>query len=105
MVNTSVRDNASLKDAAHILLLMTMIDCACLLEKFLSQYFIVSVAANGEQAMALVTGYQFDLAIIDIMMPDQSGIELIQHIPCPALFLSALGAASQRIDRFKSRCR
>lgn len=86
---------------SHILVVDDDTRLRSLLEKFLSQYFIVSTAANAQEALQLLDGYQFDLAVMDIMMPDLSGLELIQQTPCPVLFLSALGTADQRITGLK----
>ncbi len=43
------------------------------------QGHIVDVAANGEQAIALLDTKSYDLAIIDLQMPDVSGIDVINH--------------------------
>lgn len=43
------------------------------------QGHVVDVAANGEQAIALLDTKSYDLAIIDLQMPDVSGIDVINH--------------------------
>ncbi len=42
--------------------------------------YIVEVAADGEQGLALFRQHPFDLVLIDVMMPGVSGIDLIAEI-------------------------
>ena len=44
------------------------------------QGYIVDVAENGDEAMNKIMAGRFDLALIDVMMPGISGIELISKI-------------------------
>jgi len=37
-------------------------------------------AANGERALAKATGLRFDLAIIDVRLPDMSGLQLLSEL-------------------------
>ena len=47
---------------------------------FASEGYEVFVAANGEDALSLLAGTTVDLAILDIVMPGMSGIELLREI-------------------------
>lgn len=62
---------------------------------FTAAGFAVSLAADGEEAVALAAEAAFDLAILDVMMPRMNGIEACREIrrfsDVPVLFLSALG--------------
>lgn len=78
-----------------------------LLRKFLTtQGFRVTVAENAKVATQLVQFMAFDLILLDVMMPDQTGFEWITHfksfqapIPdTPVLFLSAQGEPNDRIE-------
>src|SRR5699024_10670626 len=55
--------------------------------------FEVSEAENGEEALELALNEDFDLIILDIMMPGKDGIEvtkeLRQHNSTPILLLTA----------------
>lgn len=55
--------------------------------------FEVYTAAEGQQALALVDSFNFNLIILDIMLPGMDGYELCRHIRSksnvPILFLSA----------------
>jgi two-component system chemotaxis response regulator CheB len=45
-----------------------------------SKEFSLAECSNGEEALAMMEGRDFDAAIIDWMMPKMDGIELIRHI-------------------------
>lgn len=55
--------------------------------------FTVDVAANGEDGLALATDNEYDLFILDIMLPGMDGYELCRRLrsktSSPVLFLSA----------------
>ncbi|MBO4407860.1 MAG: response regulator, partial [Clostridiales bacterium] len=57
---------------------------------------ISKVAADGYAAMQLIEEHDFDLAIIDIMLPGPSGLDLCKALrkksDCPIIFLTALGS-------------
>jgi CheY-like chemotaxis protein len=52
-----------------------------LLERVLrSQGHTVMTAANGPEALALLRKHPIDLVILDVMMPEMIGIEVLEHI-------------------------
>lgn len=59
------------------------------------------VAATGREAWALLRKKHFDLAVLDVMLPDMSGIDLTRRIRAafsiPIILVSALGEESERI--------
>lgn len=64
--------------------------------------FSVILAENGIQARKLVREKEWDLILLDIMLPDMDGIELLQYIRykkihTPILVISALGDAEDKI--------
>ena len=66
--------------------------------KILLRRYTVYTASNGEDALALIKEHQPDAAILDVMMPRMSGLEVAAHLkadPCtasiPLLLLSAKG--------------
>ena len=73
-----------------------------LLQKFLSSNgFRVSVAADAADARALMKSMAFDLLILDVMMPGESGFEFAAAVRAsssvPILMLTARGEAEDRI--------
>jgi DNA-binding response OmpR family regulator len=63
----------------------------------------LSLATNVADARALAGASAFDLAVIDVMLPDGSGVELCRELRAggftsPILFLSARGDVSDRIE-------
>ncbi len=74
-----------------------------LLKKFLSkQGFSITTAADADTARQLMKTLAFSLAIIDIMMPGEDGLSLLdtmrqQGNTTPVLLLTARGLANDRI--------
>jgi len=64
--------------------------------------FVVDDTADGEQALQFAEEITYDVAIIDIMLPKLSGLNLIDHlrhrgIDMPILILSAKHTVDDRI--------
>ncbi|WP_206492198.1 response regulator [Rhodococcus sp. KRD162] len=55
----------------------------------LEGYEVVAVATSIAQARELLATRSFDLALVDVYLPDGSGIELVRELPCEAMVLSA----------------
>ena len=73
-----------------------------LLKEYLNDNkFLVSTAQNSEEAKIRLSHFKFDLIILDVMMPGQSGYELIKEIKnddCPPIILlTAKGEVQSRI--------
>jgi two-component system phosphate regulon response regulator OmpR len=73
-----------------------------LLRRFLSeQGFRVTVATDAADARRKLTGIEFDLLVLDIMMPGESGLELTRALRAeravPILLLTAMGEPADRI--------
>ncbi len=78
-----------------------------LLQKFLIRNgFLVSVARDGAQARRLLGGLEFDMIILDVMMPGEDGIsltrELRRKLNTPILLLTAKGETASRIEGFEA---
>ena len=78
-----------------------------LLQKFLIRNgFLASVARDAAQARRLLQGLDFDLIVLDVMMPGEDGITLTQDLrktmDCPILLLTAKGEAQDRIAGFEA---
>src|SRR5215831_14428564 len=73
-----------------------------LLRKYLTeQGFRVTVAADAADARRKLDGIAFDLIVMDIMMPGESGLELTRALrqtnEVPVLLLTAMGEPHDRI--------
>ena len=77
-----------------------------LLQRYLSTNgFRVSAAADAAGARGLMKSMAFDLLILDVMMPGESGLDLTRSIRAgsqtPILMLTARGDAEDRIAGFE----
>ena len=73
-----------------------------LLKEYLEENkFLISTAQNSKEAKIKLSHFRFDLIILDVMMPGQSGYELTQEIKgndsTPIILLTAKGEVENRI--------
>ncbi|KNG93550.1 response regulator [Pseudaestuariivita atlantica] len=73
-----------------------------LLQKFLIRNgFIVSAARDAAHARRLLSGLEFDLIVLDVMMPGEDGVSLTRDLretlATPILLLTAKGETEDRI--------
>ena len=65
---------------AHILVVDDDDGIRSLVKKYLSEHnYLISTACDAEDAAEKIKVIQFDLIILDIMMPGKSGLEFIQE--------------------------
>jgi two-component system phosphate regulon response regulator OmpR len=86
----------------HILVVDDDTRLRTLLRKFLSESgYMVSAAADAAEARRHLVSLQFDLLVIDVMMPGEDGISLTASIRkesrVPIMMLTAMGDAPDRI--------
>jgi two-component system phosphate regulon response regulator OmpR len=89
-------------EAPHILVVDDDKRLRELLRKYLAdQGFRVTVASDAADARRKLDGLAFDLLVLDIMMPGESGLELTRALRAknsvPILLLTAMGEAEDRI--------
>tara|TARA_B100001057_G_scaffold473473_1_gene538000 strand:- start:6800 stop:7477 length:678 start_codon:yes stop_codon:yes gene_type:complete len=87
---------------AHILVVDDDEGIRNLVKKFLNENnYLVNTAYNAEDAVEKIKLIEFDLIILDIMMPGKSGLEFIKEnkkkIKTPIILLTAKGEAYERI--------
>ena len=92
---------ADLNDA-HILIVDDDERIRGLLQKFLSRNgYWVSAARDAAHARRLLEGLEFDLIVLDVMMPGEDGLSLTRSLretlQTPILLLTAKGEAGDRI--------
>ena len=73
-----------------------------LLARYLSgQGFTVREAANGKDGLALALGQHCDIVVLDIMLPDINGLEVLRELRAathlPVVLLTARGDETDRI--------
>ncbi len=94
-------------DDKHILLVEDDKTLQALIEKLLVRNeYLVSKAINIEEAKKLVKLFLFDLIILDVMLPDSTGLEFYEkiiknRINTPVIFLSALSDVDDRVKGLK----
>src|SRR5260221_1488073 len=73
-----------------------------LLGRYLTeQGFRVTAAINAAEARSKINSVTFDLLVLDIMMPGETGLQLTEHLRAdsnvPILLLTAMGESEDRI--------
>src|SRR6201995_4171906 len=90
-------------DAPHLLLVDDDRRIRDLLSRFLSgEGYRVSTAASAKDARAKLLGLHFDMLILDVMMPGETGFDLARFIrtssSVPIIMLTARHEAEARIE-------
>jgi len=91
----------------HILVIDDDERLRLLLRRFLEESgFRVTDVGSATEARQLLGGFVFDLLIVDIMMPGETGLEFLSDIrnsnQVPALFLTAMSETEHRIAGLES---
>lgn len=89
-------------DAPHILIVDDDTRIRGLLRQFLTENgFRVTAAGTAAEARRRLEGLDFDLLVLDVMMPGESGVELTralrEHKDVPILMLTALSETEARV--------
>lgn len=90
------------EDAPHILIVDDDRRIRDLIKRYLSEHgYRISTAENAAEARAKLAGLAFDLLVIDVMMPGESGLDLTQSLRrssnVPILMLTARTETDDRI--------
>ena len=94
-------------DAAHILVIDDDKRIRELLQRFLqNKGYRVTTAADGAEARRKMEGLDFDLLVLDVMMPGEDGFSLTRWLRArpgvagvaPVIILTARGQPDDRID-------
>ena len=91
------------KFIAHILVVDDDDGIKSLVKKYLNEdHFLVTTSSDEENASEKIKVIEFDLIVLDIMMPGKNGLEFIQEnkkkINTPILLLTAKGEANERVE-------
>lgn len=87
---------------AHLLIVDDDERIRVLLQKFLIRHgFLVSAARDAAHAERILSGLDFDLVVLDVMMPGEDGISFCRRLrgerDLPVLLLTAKGETEDRI--------
>ena len=68
-----------------------------------AEHYTVDVARDGTEALAFVDQGGYDVVVLDRMLPDMTGIEVLRamrarSVPTPVLMLTALSALEHRVE-------
>ena len=90
-------------DAPHLLVVDDDTRIRNLLKQYLTENgFRVTVAGNAGEARRKLAGLDFDLLILDVMMPGETGVDLTKSLRAeknvPILMLTALSETDSRIS-------
>ena len=93
-------------DTPHVLVVDDDDRLRELLRKYLSENgFLVSTARDAGDARARLVGLAFDVIVLDLMMPGESGLDFARSLhlesTVPVLMLTAMGEAEDRIAGFE----
>ncbi|HEX7775002.1 MAG TPA: response regulator [Parvibaculum sp.] len=95
------------EDAPHILIVDDDRRIRELLQRYLAEHgYRVSAAENAGEARARLAGLAFDLIVLDVMMPGESGLEFAASLrrssSVPILMLTARAETDDRIAGLES---
>ena len=90
-------------DAAHLLIVDDDERIRVLLQKFLVRSgFLVTAARDAAHARRILSGLEFDMIVLDVMMPGEDGVSLCRdlrsRLGTPILLLTAKSETSERIN-------
>lgn len=89
-------------DGSNILVVDDDADIRALLSDFLEQHgFVVKAVADGAAMDRALTAQDFDIAVLDVMMPGEDGLSILRRLAArggpPVIMLSAIGGDVDRI--------
>ena len=90
-------------DASHILVVDDDLRLRKLLARYLGEHgYVVATADNAADARIKLASFAFDLIVLDLMMPGESGLTLAADLrkrsAVPILMLTAMGEPEDRIN-------
>jgi DNA-binding response OmpR family regulator len=81
--------------------------CELIARALRAERYAVDVALDGQCGWAMVDAYEYDLLILDLMLPSVSGTELLRRVrrknqEVPILILTARDATSEKVQHFEA---
>ncbi len=101
-------DNQNLVALPHILVVDDDTRICALLSRFLRENgFVAMTASSAAEAREILDLFVFDMLVLDVMMPGETGLEFTKYIRAhhsalPVLLLTALAETENKIAGFES---
>jgi two-component system phosphate regulon response regulator OmpR len=95
------------REPPHLLVVDDDVRLRALLQRYLAeQGFRVTAAEDAAAARRALAAFAFDLVVLDVMMPGESGLELTERLrregrDVPVLMLTAAGSPDDRVAGFE----
>lgn len=102
-----IQKNKKMSDSKTILIVEDEEKVASFIKKGLfTQGYVSVIASTGREALVFFETQKFDLVILDIGLPDLSGLEVCEEIrkkntQIPVLMLTALGSMGDKLSGFE----
>ena len=103
--NTKPAENRA--DRPHVLVVDDDDRIRDLVARYLTEHgFVVATTADAGEARAALEAFTFDVLVVDVMMPGETGLEFTRSLRAksdiPVLLLTALGETEDRITGLES---
>lgn len=100
-------EEIALAERPHVLVVDDDVRLRELIRRYLvDQGFLVSTAADAKEARSRLSSLAFDIVVLDVMMPGESGLDLTRDLrresELPILLLTAMGEPEDRIAGLES---
>ena len=104
-MNGNLRMKEDFLNRNHLLIVDDDDRIRALLKEYLRRNgFFVCIASDTKKARKYMEKYIFDMMILDVMMPDETGLQFLNRVrneennDVPILMLTALGETNDKID-------
>ncbi|AZL15203.1 PleD family two-component system response regulator [Rickettsiales endosymbiont of Stachyamoeba lipophora] len=95
---------------AHVLVVDDLLPNIKLLEaKLTAEYYTVTTARSGKEALEILKNNSFDIILLDVMMPELDGYEVCKiikadpkHSDTPVIMVTALSEVEDRVNGIKA---
>src|SRR5260370_14489706 len=100
------RAEAAMRKHARLLIVDDDPDLCNLVQRYLeAEGFVISVVHSGAEGSHAGTSGNYDLVVLDVMLPDMKGFDVLRELGSrlrtPVLMLTAKGDEFVRVLRFK----
>ncbi len=107
MTAKTLKQSEQLEQRPHVLVVDDDDRIRDLVARYLTEHgFVVATTAGAAEARVVMEAFSFDVLVIDVMMPGETGLELTRDLrsrsDIPVLLLTALGETDDRIAGFET---